>query len=65
MSTIPSGLNALARSNRLRAERSRPIVVEYRRDLEAKCPRKASMCAHFPRSRYGLGGLGSPGGYVR
>ncbi len=28
-------------------------VIEYRRDLLEKCPRKPSMCAHLPSSRYG------------
>ena len=36
-----------------RACRSRPRVVEYRRDFDAKWPRKPSMSAHRPHPLYG------------
>ena len=49
-----------ARTWSRRACRSRPSVVEYRRDLEAKCPRKPSMSAHRDQPLYGPSGPVSP-----
>ena len=54
-----------ARTWSRRACRSRPRVVEYRRDFDAKWPRKPSMSAHRPQPLYGPSGPVRPANPAR